>query len=234
MYRAAIKEQKGRHQPSFGQAGHSRAIPAGAGEKYEAWSGVSLNDMRIHYHSDAPVQMKKDDHVQGDESGLGGVIQRAEIPPADPLALLRPGPGRPGEGAGAPGGGGDHVALRDRRLNDNAIVVRGGLSSAGTLMTNQANDRNAYISANSANDVSLDILATSPGPFPNGSLTVSDVGRIRNINMNVIPEPTRNNRYHAAIVPPRLRTPLTPAEAGTLNSVFTVVENRWRPRRQQA
>lgn len=229
MYKTDIKEQKKHYQPSFGQPGYNRAVPTGIGQKHEAGSGISFNDMRIFYHLDVPVQMKKDDREQGNKSILSGVIQRSEMPPRDLSAMLRP--RLADEGAGAPGGDVSHGALLDRTLNDSALVVRGGLSSAETLMANQAKDRNAYISANSANDVSLDVLATSPEPFPNGKLTCSDVGSIREIHMNVIPEPTRNNRYHAAIVPPRQRTPLTEDEAEELSGAFDVVENRWRRRR---
>ena len=86
-------------------------------------------------------------------------------------------------------------------LSNDALVVRGGLSTPSTLVANQASDSRGYISANSANGVGLSTLATTPTSFPNGQITVTTVGEIRAIGMDVIPDSTSTNPYHAAIVP---------------------------------
>ena len=44
--------------------------------------------------------------------------------------------------------------------------------------------------------LSLDDLAISPKPFPNGQVSVTIVGDIRSIGMDVIPDPTVINPNH--------------------------------------
>ena len=112
------------------------------------------------------------------------------------------------------------------KLSDNAYVVRGGQSSVDTLLNNQANDVRGYISANSANGVSFDKLASTPNAFPNGSITTTTVGAIREIGMDVIPDPSIGNPYHAAIVP--INNPMLPSEASALNQLFEQRINIWK------
>jgi len=110
-------------------------------------------------------------------------------------------------------------------LNDDTLVVRGGQSSSENLLTNQENDPRGHISANSA-AVSKDVLATTPQPFLNGQISVTTVGEIRNIGMDVIPDPTNSNPYHASIVPQN--TPMTSTEAQGLSNLFQREKNTWK------
>ena len=112
------------------------------------------------------------------------------------------------------------------RLEDDTLVVRGGQSSPDNLITNQSKDLRGHISANSANGVSLDTLATTPQPFKNGKISVTTVGEIRKIGMDVIPDPSTSNLFHASIVP--LNNPMTREEAELLSSLFKLIDNVWR------
>ncbi len=111
-------------------------------------------------------------------------------------------------------------------LDDDALVVRGGQSSPDNLKTNQSKDPRGHISANSANGVSLDDLATTPQPFKNGKVTVTTVGEIRKKGMDVLPDPSGSNPYHASIVPSS--NPMTDEEAEILSSLFKAIDNSWR------
>lgn len=118
------------------------------------------------------------------------------------------------------------------KLANEALVVRGGMSSPENLITNQANDERGHISANSANGANLQKLATTPEAFKNGSVTVSDVGTIRGISndkgvsMDVLEDPTKNNPVHASIEPHNKA--LSPDEATRLSKAFTPVPNEWK------
>jgi hypothetical protein len=118
------------------------------------------------------------------------------------------------------------------KLSNDTLVVRGGMSSPENLITNQANDDRGHISANSANGANLQTLATTPEPFKNGSLTVSDVGTIRGIKndkgkpMDVLEDPTKNNPVHASIEPNTKS--LSTDEAGKLSKAFVSVPNEWK------
>ena len=109
------------------------------------------------------------------------------------------------------------------KLSDDSLVVRGGESTPQNLVANQAkdnivNNNRGYISANAGNGLSLDDLAVSPKPFPNGQVSVTTVGDIRSIGMDVIPDPTVVNPKHASIIP---RTnPISTKEAETLSGLF--------------
>ena len=111
-------------------------------------------------------------------------------------------------------------------LSNDAIVVRGGQGSPENLISNQARDVRGHISANSGNGLSLNTLATSPNPFPNGQVSTTTVGKIRAIGMNVIPDPTIQNPNHVSIVP--RNTPMSLREALELSTQFTQVPNIWR------
>ena len=111
-------------------------------------------------------------------------------------------------------------------LDDSALVVRGGMSTPENLMVNQLKDVRGHISANSANGVSLEELATTPKPFKNGQISVTTVGEIRRAGMDVIPDGNGNNIFHASIVP---RTyPLLDEEAAILSGLFKRLANIWR------
>jgi len=71
-----------------------------------------------------------------------------------------------------------------------------------------------------------DVLATTPQPFFNGQISVTTVGEIRNIGMDVIPDPTNSNPYHASIVPQN--TPMTSTEAQGLSNLFQREKNTWK------
>lgn len=93
-------------------------------------------------------------------------------------------------------------------------------------MANQLNDVRGHISANSANGVSLEELATTPKPFKNGQISVTTVGEIRRAGMDVIPDRNGNKIFHASIVP---RTnPLSDEEAAILSGLFKHRANIWR------
>ena len=117
-------------------------------------------------------------------------------------------------------------------LDDASHVVRGGLSAAGTLRTNQGNDPRGYISANSADGQTVATLATPPQPFPNGQITVTTVGAIRALQndagqaMDVLEDATLANQYHAAIDP--AHNPMSVAESQSLSGAFTAQPNTWR------
>ena len=74
------------------------------------------------------------------------------------------------------------------------------------------------MSANSANGISLEKLATTPKPFVNNQLSITTVGKIREIGMNVLPDPTKSNPFHASIVP-------NGVSLDTLSGVFERVAN---------
>ena len=112
-------------------------------------------------------------------------------------------------------------------LDDDAIVVRGGVSSPENLMSNQANDPRGHISANSGNGVDLETLATTPTSFKNGQLSIATVGDIRGIGMDVIPDPTVNNPYHVSIIPKNV--PMILEEANELSDLFIKQPNEWKP-----
>ena len=111
-------------------------------------------------------------------------------------------------------------------LDDSTLVVRGGMSTPENLMHNQLQDARGHISANSANGVSLEDLATTPQPFRNGQISVTTVGEIRKAGMDVIPDPSGTNVFHASIVP---RTnPISGEEAAILSGLFKRQPNIWR------
>ena len=102
------------------------------------------------------------------------------------------------------------------------------MSTADNLITNQQKDPRGHISANAANGVDLETLATTPEPFRNGQITVTTVGDIRRIGMDVIPDPTKNNPFHVSIVPQNV--PISSAEANSLSDLFKKQENKWKPK----
>ena len=89
-------------------------------------------------------------------------------------------------------------------------------------------DPRGHISANAANGVDLETLATTPEPFRNGQISVTTVGEIRSIGMDVIPDPTKNNPYHVSIVPQNV--PISPEDADTRSNLFKRQENKWKPK----
>ncbi len=118
------------------------------------------------------------------------------------------------------------------KLADDALVVRGGESSAENLQTNQSHDPRGHISANSANGADLDTLAQSPEAFRNGKITVSDVGTIRGISndqgkaMDVLEDGNDRNPLHASIDP--FNKALSTKEANDLSKAFTAQPNKWK------
>ncbi len=114
-------------------------------------------------------------------------------------------------------------------LGDDALVVRGGMSEPKNLSDNQKNDPRGHISANAADGVSLETLATTPEPFKNGQISVTTVGEIRSIGMDVIPDPTKTNPYHVSIVPQNV--PILSEEAVDLSNLFKRQENKWKPKK---
>jgi hypothetical protein len=117
-------------------------------------------------------------------------------------------------------------------LPDDALVVRGGQSTAKTLKDNQANDSRGHISANSKAGVDLKTLATTPNPFVNGAISISTVGKIRGIKnddgvpMDVKEDPTHKNKLHASIDP--FNKKLSDNEADQLSASFTIEKNIWK------
>ena len=106
-------------------------------------------------------------------------------------------------------------------LNNSAHVVRGGMSAVDNLQTNMGDDARGYISARSGNEISIDTLATTPRPFLNGQISVTTVGAIRSIGMNVVADPTIGNPYHVAIVPNNVALE-------KLSELFEQMKNTWR------
>jgi hypothetical protein len=112
------------------------------------------------------------------------------------------------------------------RLDDTALVLRGGESKTGDLLANQAKDSRGHISANSANNASITELATTPQPFRHGQVSVTTVGQIRDIGMDVIPDRNTPNPLHASIVPKN--NPMTDPEAEALSAAFERMPNAWK------
>jgi hypothetical protein len=99
------------------------------------------------------------------------------------------------------GAGGFQYLYNYNVIDDSALVIRGGTSSASNLATNLSHDERGLISARSGNNIPFDELCSNPNPFQNGQISVTTVGQIRSIGMNVIPDPTYGNPYHVGIVP---------------------------------
>jgi len=111
-------------------------------------------------------------------------------------------------------------------LDDNALVVRGGTSTPENLQINQSKDERGHISANSGNGATIGELATSPEPFLNGKITITTVGEIRDIGMDVVPDPTAKNPLRASIIPTSV--PITDSEVSALSSLFNQQKNEWK------
>ena len=133
--------------------------------------------------------------------------------------------------------GGESGSGSGEVLGDDALVVRGGMSDSKNLSDNQKKDPRGHISANAANGVDLETLATTPEPFRNGQISVTTVGEIRRIGMDVIPDPTKNkhdtsksNPYHVSIIPQNV--PMRPEEADALSNLFNRQENKWKPEKK--
>jgi len=104
---------------------------------------------------------------------------------------------------------------------NSTYVVRGGMSTVDNLQENMGKDPRGYISARSGNEISIDTLATTPKPFYNGQISVTNVGAIRSIGMNVVADPTIGNPYHVAIVPNNVALE-------RLSELFEQMKNIWR------
>ncbi|OAB38457.1 hypothetical protein [Paenibacillus glacialis] len=127
---------------------------------------------------------------------------------------------------------GDNIGVNLRlegkgKLDDDALVVRGGQSSPDNLLLNQNKDARGHISCNTGSN-NLDELSTTLEAFKNGSLTVTTVGDIRRLGegWDVIKDPTKNNSLHGSIIPPN--TPLTKEQAEALSRIFNIVPNKWK------
>ena len=194
-----------------------------AGEQYDETSGLYY--LRARHYDVSAGRFTQEDTYLGDGRNLYAYVHSNPLKYVDPTGHVAE-TCKEDDGTflddrqerGMDGGGGP--------LSNETLVVRGGLSSPSTLLTNQANDTRGYISANSANGVSLNKLASMPEPFPNGSITTTTVGAIRGIGMDVISDPTSGNPYHAAIVP--LNNPMLPNEARALNQLFEPTANIWK------
>jgi len=190
-----------------------------AGEQYDETSGLYY--LRARHYDGKTGRFTQEDTYLGDGRNLYAYVHSNPLNYVDPTGhtsvALKDENWNPAD---------DFQDIAGGKLSDNALVVRGGQSSANTLLTNQANDARSYISANSANGVSIDKLASTPNAFPNGSITTTTVGAIREIGMDVIPDPSSGNPYHAAIVP--LNNPMLPSEARALNRLFDQKQNIWK------
>ena len=118
----------------------------------------------------------------------------------------------------------------ENTLGDDALVVRGGISDSKNLSDNQNKDPRGHISANAADGLDLKTLATTPEPFKNGQISITTVGEIRGIGMDVIPDPTKKNPYHVSIVPKNV--PILSEEADALSNLFKRQENQWKPEKK--
>lgn len=104
------------------------------------------------------------------------------------------------------------------------------MSTSDNLIQNQQKNPRGHISANVADGANLETLAITPEPFRNGQISVTTVGEIRRIGMDVIPDPTKNNPYHVSIAPQNV--PILPEEAEALSNLFKRQANQWKPERK--
>lgn len=119
-------------------------------------------------------------------------------------------------------------------LPDDAIVVRGGVNTpesfvrgSGVALDDQG--RLQDVSVNAGAGVSLNELTAAdpktgyPG-IPHTQVGVTTVGAIRAAGGDVVPSPTRRNRYHATL------TGLTPDQAAAVFRPTVLNPNRagWR------
>ena len=103
-------------------------------------------------------------------------------------------------------------------LQDDAFVVRGGLSTPETL---QANLEGGGISANSAPGMSVEELSKNLVRY--NKIGVTTVGDIRAIGGDVTPSPISTNLFHATIKP-------GPGGTQELSALFEIRANPWVPR----
>ena len=189
--------------------------------------------LRARYYNPVLGRFMQEDVYQGDGLNLYAYCHNNPVVYYDPSGYA----GKPqGVGNACPpngniteGGGLQNGEKDATMLPDDAIVVRGGLSEPQNLIDNQAKDDRGHISGRAGAGVSLEELATTEKPFQNGQLSVTTVGQIRSIGMDVIPDPTSGNPYHVSIVP--INTPMTTDEANLLSKLFQHSINLWKPKK---